>query len=315
MICLAESHDCAANLAGEELLIGGTGHILYLWENAPCVVIGRYQNPYRECDLERMEKDHVLLVRRHSGGGAVYHDRGNICFTFIADRDSFSKEENFLVIQDALLSLHIPSVLSGRNDILVDGKKISGNAFQYTKDRFCHHGTLLVSSDLSAMGNYLTPSKEKMEDHAVASVRRRVGNLQATVSTITNDLVKDAFIQAFEKRYGKQEIVKRDFLHDEATRERRDEFGKQETILEKTPPFSWSIGKRFSWGEVHVALAMGKGIITDAFIDTDCLNTGLVPVWRESLRGLPFRKSSFIPIQEGNETRELWAFLRDHVPT
>ncbi|MFA6904802.1 MAG: lipoate--protein ligase family protein, partial [Sphaerochaeta sp.] len=155
-IYLATSHDCAANLAGEAYMLTlEYDHILFLWVNDPCIVIGRYQNPFSECNLKNMEEHNVQLVRRQSGGGAVYHDRGNLCFTLIGNKETTTKEENFSLVLKALANLGLHCELSGRNDILLDGKKISGNAFQTTATKFCHHGTLLVSSDLSVMSNYL----------------------------------------------------------------------------------------------------------------------------------------------------------------
>ncbi|MCK9546869.1 MAG: lipoate--protein ligase family protein, partial [Sphaerochaeta sp.] len=177
-IYLAQSHDCAANLAGEAYLMGlDYDRILYLWENDPCIVIGRYQNPWAECNLQKMEEDGVRLVRRQSGGGAVYHDRGNLIFTFIGDKASATREENFDLLLSALSSLGLECELSGRNDITLDGKKISGNAFQNTATKFCHHGTLLVRGNLAVMGDYLTPSATKLSSKAVKSVASRVGNL------------------------------------------------------------------------------------------------------------------------------------------
>ena len=211
-IYCAQSHDCAANLAGEAYLMGlDYDRILYLWENDPCIVIGRYQNPWAECNLQKMEEDGVRLVRRQSGGGAVYHDRGNLIFTFIGDKKNASREENFDLLLTALASLGLECKLSGRNDVTFDGKKISGNAFQNTATKFCHHGTLLVRGNLNVMGDYLTPSETKLASKAVKSVESRVGNLSEGRADITNEMVKEAIIAEFNRRYGPSEPVELDF--------------------------------------------------------------------------------------------------------
>ncbi|AEV29056.1 lipoyltransferase and lipoate-protein ligase [Sphaerochaeta pleomorpha str. Grapes] len=312
-IYIATTHNCAANLAGEAYLLGQEyDHILYLWVNDPCIVIGRFQNPFSECNLEAMEKDHVQLVRRQSGGGAVYHDQGNLCFTFVGKKDVSSKEENFKIVLDALRSLGIEGELSGRNDIVMQGKKISGNAFQTTKDKFCHHGTLLVNSDLSVMGNYLTPSSSKLASKAVKSVASRVGNLQQAKGDIEMKMVEDALIVAFCKAYGPTEIEEIDFLNFPESQRDFHLFGDKETILSKTPQFSHAISHRYSWGEATVHLDIIKGVIETARVYTDCLDTNLVPQIEKCLNSVPYRKEALqavVDIEQDERVLELVSFL------
>lgn len=285
----AISHDCAANLAGEAyLLTQETDRILYLWVNDPCIVIGRYQNPFSECNLKNMEADCVQLIRRQSGGGAVYHDRGNLCFTLIGNRDSSSKEENFALLLKALAKLGLNCELSGRNDILLDGRKISGNAFQTTKTRFCHHGTLLVSSDLSVMGRYLTPSSTKLASKAVRSVQSRVGNLREARADITTDLVEQALIEAFCEAYGPTEIQAVDWKAFEPAKALYAQFGDLSIILEKTPQFNHSFTHRFDWGEATLHLQIEKGVISEVRMFTDALDTSIVERTVGCLRGQPY---------------------------
>lgn len=316
IIIQASSHNAACNLAGEaELIESPYSHILYLWENDPCVVIGRYQNPFDECDLKAMERDEVLLVRRNSGGGAVYHDRGNICFTIIRDREPRQQlKENFDFVIQVLGTLGIEATLSGRNDILVQGKKVSGNAFQYTKDRFCHHGTLLVGSNLSIMSRYLTPNKEKLESHAVKSVGSRVGNLKEFQPDITNEKVMEAFVQAFRKRYGATPLEAVDYEKKESTKTLAQHFSDKAILLKKTPPFSWKGSHRFSWGSVTVGLSVKEGVIMEADIATDCLDTSLVPEWEAMIKGKMFYGGSFHEEKETAETSDLCRYLADALP-
>ena len=149
------------NLGLEQYLTGQAAPgqcILYLWQNRPTVVIGRNQNVWAECRPEAMEEDGVLLARRLSGGGAVYHDLGNLNFTFIARSALYSVPRHLEVILKSLSLLGIPGEISGRNDLTVRGRKFSGNAFYRSGDFCCHHGTLLVDADLTAMSRYLCVS-------------------------------------------------------------------------------------------------------------------------------------------------------------
>lgn len=199
-IYVAEGTDVHFNLATEAYLMERTekdSTALFLWQNSPTVVIGRYQNPFLECDLPAMKADSVKLARRFSGGGAVYHDLGNLCFTFISGRKLYDKNWNFNIIIAALKRFGIESRQSGRNDLLANGLKISGNAFQLTVDKACHHGTLLVNCDMTKLPRYLTPDKKKLEAHGVRSVSSRVANLVSINPDITVDSLKDAIIDEF----------------------------------------------------------------------------------------------------------------------
>ncbi len=316
-IYVATSHDCAANLAGEAYLIKEDfDHILYLWVNDPCIVIGRFQNPYSECNLQRMDEERVQLVRRKSGGGAVYHDRGNLCFTLIGKKDTSSKEENFALVLAGLKKLGIEAELSGRNDILSQGKKISGNAFQSTPTKFCHHGTLLITSDLSVMANYLTPSSTKLASKAVKSVASRVGNLSEVKGNITTKEVQDALIGAFCDKYGPTHVTPIDFKQ---LREAQDDyrlFSDRAMILEKTPQFTHFLHHRFSWGECSLHMDVHKTNITEVRLFTDSLDTSLPERIVTKLEGLPYAKGALqdAVIECDDEgVRELLAYLIDQL--
>jgi len=298
-IYLAKTHDCAANLAGEAYLLSSEyDHILYLWVNDPCIVIGRFQNPHSECNLTRMEEDGVQLVRRHSGGGAVYHDQGNLCYTLIGDKETSTKEENFALVIKALSALGIKSELSGRNDILVHSKKVSGNAFQTTGTKFCQHGTLLITSDLSVMGNYLTPSSTKLASKAVRSVASRVGNLSESKRDITNAEVQQALIDAFCELYGPTEIVEVDFTTLAEAQEKYKLFGDRHTILEKTPQFTHSFTHRFDWGETTLHIDVLQNKIKEVRVFTDALDTSIPARIKASLEGMEYDEKEFKQAQE-----------------
>ena len=159
------TYDPYYNLALEKYLLESVTPdtcILYLWQNENTVVIGRNQNPWAECSVSCLEEDHVKLARRLSGGGAVFHDLGNLNFTFLVSEENYDLDRQLSVIEAMCHTFKISAERSGRNDILVEGKKFSGNAFYNSKGRSYHHGTLLVNADMQKMPRYLNPSKAKL---------------------------------------------------------------------------------------------------------------------------------------------------------
>ena len=169
----SNSFDPWLNLSIEEYLLDNYARdnaVLYLWQNAHTVVIGRNQNAWRECRIENLERDGGKLARRLSGGGAVYHDLGNLNFTFLLPRLEYNLHRQLAVIVDAVKGLGIEANFSGRNDILAEGKKFSGNAFYHGRQASYHHGTVLIDVDMSRLSMYLNVSKAKMESKGVRSV-------------------------------------------------------------------------------------------------------------------------------------------------
>ena len=167
------------NLALEEhlaLRIRPGQAILYLWRNRPSVVIGRNQNPWQECRLDLLARDGALLARRPSGGGAVYHDLGNLNFTFIVSRELYDLDRQLALVLAALHSLGVPAQLSQRKDLLVGPYKISGSAIWLRAGFACHHGTLLINSDLDRLHRYLHPAAQ-VATRSIQSVRSPVTNL------------------------------------------------------------------------------------------------------------------------------------------
>jgi lipoate-protein ligase A len=172
------------NLALEEYLLKETDpgdDLFMLWQNRPAIIVGRNQNTWDEINLDFVRKNNIAVVRRMTGGGAVYHDLGNLNFTFIArDRKESSAILDFArfarPVVDALRELGVPAEFSGRNDIVVDGAKVSGNAQYRYKDLVLHHGTLLFDSRIEDMVQALNVSKDKIASKGVASVRSRVAS-------------------------------------------------------------------------------------------------------------------------------------------
>lgn len=210
-LLISDSYDPWFNLAVEECIfrqMPATQRVLFLWRNADTVVIGRAQNPWKECNTRRMEEDNVRLARRSSGGGAVFHDLGNTCFTFMAGKPEYDKTISTHIVLAALNSLGVMADASGRNDLVVktpDGdRKVSGSAYRETKDRGFHHGTLLLNADLSRLANYLNPDKKKLAAKGITSVRSRVANLTELLPGITHEQVCQAVTEAFFAHYGER---------------------------------------------------------------------------------------------------------------
>ncbi|MBE6605089.1 MAG: lipoate--protein ligase [Ruminococcaceae bacterium] len=189
------------NLAIEEYLFRhATDDTFLLWQNDRTVVIGKNQNPYVELDLNFIREAGIRIARRITGGGAVYHDMGNVNFTFISPKgkaDGIDFAAYCTPIVKALRTLGATVLLSGRNDLLLDGKKISGNAQHAFGGRVLHHGTLLYDSDLTVLSRALRPDEEKLRAKAVRSVSSRVTNLRPYLPTVTDtEALMDALFAA-----------------------------------------------------------------------------------------------------------------------
>ena len=176
--------DAAWNLAAEQYVFDTLPRdrsYLLLWQNKSAVIVGKYQNTLAEINAEYVREHEIQVVRRLSGGGAVYHDLGNLNFSFIADAESMGRMNFQLFCQPVIETLHslgVPAELSGRNDMTVDGMKFSGNSQFIRHGRVLHHGTILFDSDLEAVSHALHADAEKLQSKGVASVRSRVTNLR-----------------------------------------------------------------------------------------------------------------------------------------
>lgn len=234
LIITGSSVDPYLNLAIEETLLKTScgRRILYLWQNDNTVVIGRHQDAQGECDLLKMKQDGVTLAKRISGGGAVYHDLGNLNFTFIAPRGLLSVDENFSIISEAVKAFGIDTCRTGNNDLGVasTGAKFSGSAFYQSgpdEDSPCfHHGTILCSCDIEKMVRYLTPPEAKLERHGVKSVKARVCNLGLEIGA-----VRESVIKAFEKRYGEADRAGEETADPVMAEEARERLSSQEWLF------------------------------------------------------------------------------------
>ncbi|MEI7851301.1 MAG: lipoate--protein ligase family protein [Kiritimatiellales bacterium] len=206
LIVTTDNRDIYRNLAVEEWLLDHAdrhGPVLFLCVNSPGVVIGKNQNPWRECRLSLMEKEGVPLARRISGGGTVYHDEGNLNFGVIVPRTEYREEKQHELIFQTLEKFGIKASKLRKNSLAVDGLKFSGQAFCFRGQHVLHHGTLLVNSDLDRLNRYLGSELEGIETKAVASVPSEVMNLMDAAPGLTVEKLSDALTETFRGMYGK----------------------------------------------------------------------------------------------------------------
>ena len=300
------------NLALEEYLLKNVKDnecIMYLWQIERTVVIGKNQNPWKECRIAELEADNGRLVRRLSGGGAVFHDLGNLNFTFLATRENYDLERQLEVILDAVRSLGIPAEKTGRNDISVEGRKFSGNAFFSDGYHCYHHGTILVNVDMSMMSHYLNVSRDKLVSKGVESVRSRVTNLKEYREDLTIDIMKEQLVQAFRKVYGYEpEQLEADRMD---TGQSEQKFSSWEWLYGKKMEFNFSLGKRFAWGDIDIKLEIRDGIIKECVVYSDSLETGLFEQLPDAFRECAFSSTAMCKALDGmpftEETRAMVA--------
>lgn len=286
-VIMTESTDPRRNLALESVLMKTVRKdrmILYLWQNDNTVVIGRNQNIRKECNLTNTERDGVTVVRRPSGGGAVYHDLGNQNYTFITDDGNYDIALQTDIICRALSSLGIRVEKSGRNDILCGGRKVSGNAYYHHGGVSYQHGTLLISSDLKKMPLYLSVDPAKLKARGVDSVRSRIMNLREVCPDLTPAMVRSRIIAVCEESYGLR-----------ADQDIQIDAGELDRETEHFSSAAWTYGReysperimetRFAWGGIRLEFNVIDGRITDPAVYTDAMDAGLADRLKKALTG------------------------------
>lgn len=294
------------NLAVEEYLLlhcEPQECILYLWQNQNTVVIGRNQNAWKECKVESLEKNGGHLARRLSGGGAVYHDLGNLNFTFLVSKENYSIDRQLEVIVKAVQKLGAKAEKSGRNDILIDGKKFSGNAF-YEQEQHCyHHGTLMMNVNKEMLSKYLTVSKEKLQSKGVDSVKSRVTNLVDYIPDLTLEALKKALREAFEEVYGlTSNECKMEDLDQKEIEQRTKHFSSWDWRYGRKIDFQYEISKRFPWGQMNIQFQVDKGKIADVNVYSDSLKPMMIEKLPKYLKGIRYHKKNIC-----SELRLYWA--------
>ena len=313
-VCHSKSLDPYYNLALEEVLLESVQQgesILYLWKNAATVVIGHNQNPWKECRISHLEEDNGHLARRLSGGGAVYHDIGNLNFTFLCCDKDYDLKKNLSVIVEACRANGIAAEISGRNDILVQGCKFSGNAFYHTHGNCYHHGTMMVNVDLKQVERYLSPSKAKLKAKGVESVRSRVINLCELAPNMTCKSLSQDMVKAFEKVFGLQSRqIQINDLDQEDIERLRQRNASKEWLYGRDLPLNFSCSDRFSWGELTMELGVERGRVDAIKVWTDSMDWQLSGVLEQTLIGKDF---SMKQLTEALNATELNSDIRQDI--
>lgn len=302
-IIISEIFEPAYNLGLEEYLIDTEKNVLYLWQNNNTIVIGRNQNPYKECDIKKINEDNINLVRRKSGGGAVFHDLGNLNFTIISPKREDNIKSNFILVNKALNNLGIDSVFNGRNDLLVEGKKISGNAFYEKNNIFCHHGTLLIDVNMEKLSKYLTVSELKLKSKGIDSIKSRVINLVDLNKNINVKSVKSALIQEYKNFNDDVNIKlfsKDDIKENNKIMEKVNLYKSWNWIYGESPKSNFSIEEKFDFGIISLDLNIEDGIINNSKVNTDSIIVDNFSNLCQELNGKEFKKENIINSIENN---------------
>lgn len=318
-----QSHDPAYNLALEEYLYrsvneGHPGYFL-LWQNAPSIIVGRFQNTAQEVNRPFVEERGIHVVRRISGGGAVYHDLGNVNYSFIVPNDEgtpFDFARHARPVIDALAKLGVEAESGGRNDLLIDGRKFSGSAQHMDRRRLLHHGTLLFNSDLSVLEQALNVDEEKFTSKGFKSVRSRVTNI---LPMLPEPISVEEFIDALRGALSGTETSSLDEAQLSEIRGLRDEkYATWEWNWGASPEFTERKVHRFPWGKVEALLNIKEGVIRQARFYGDYFGSEnreeierllegrfyREEALREALEGFPLERSF-----KGAGTEEFLTFL------
>ena len=304
------STDPYFNLAAEEyLLYAACDDIFMLWRNAPSVIIGKNQNAWAEVDVDYVKEHGIPVVRRLTGGGAVFHDPGNVNFTFITKADDSSKlnfEKFTRPIIDALSSFGVAATLDGRNDLVAEGAKISGNAeCVITNDRgdamMLHHGTLLFNADISKLTAALRADPEKMKSKGIKSVSSRVKNIRA-MDSYSGPAGVEEFMEKLFAAVSHGDVGS---LSDEETKGieelRRTKYSLWEWNFGESPGFERSRSARFPFGTVNVMTVCRRGALEKVKVYGDFFGTEDVGALEELLRGVKYDDESILGILTENK--------------
>ena len=256
------------NLAMEEYFLRNTTEDLFiLWRNENSIIVGKNQNTLSEINYEYVKKNNVKVVRRQSGGGAVFHDLGNINFTFICCNDnSFSDFKRFTIpIIEALENLNIHAEFSGRNDLLINNQKFSGNAQYNYKNKVMHHGTLLFSSQINNLSSALKVKASKFEGKGVKSVESRVTNISKHLKNNMNVLEFKEFLMNFINNKDKNNYFYELSEYDinEINKLVEEKYSTWDWNFGHSPKYSLNNEVKYPGGNIEFSLNVEKGLIKE----------------------------------------------------
>ncbi|MBQ8769043.1 MAG: lipoate--protein ligase [Oscillospiraceae bacterium] len=291
------STDPAYNLAFEEYVQTHrrTGNYLILWQNRNAVIIGRNQNAEEEINAAFVKAHGIKVIRRNTGGGAVYHDMGNLNYSFITDAADISQRSAQPFTEPvvrALKALGLDAEASGRNDILIDGRKVSGTAQHLIRGRILHHGTLLFESNPEMIAGALNPDPTKFQSKSIKSVRSRVGNIR---SLLRADMMLQAFWDYLKTALTADGIEPTSLSNEELAeieKLQKEKYDTWDWNFGRSPKYQRKCKKRFGGGSLEISLSVADGCIQDIRILGDFL--GLTPVepLEDALKGCIYREDA-----------------------
>ncbi|WP_163652283.1 lipoate--protein ligase [Listeria sp. PSOL-1] len=294
--------DPRINLAVEEFILTELKlkePVLLFYINKPSIIIGRNQNTVEEINTDYVEKNEIIVVRRLSGGGAVYHDEGNLNFSFITDDDGDSFHNFAKVTQPiiaALKRLGVNAELKGRNDLLIDGYKVSGNAQFVTKGKMFSHGTLMFDLNLDHVAAALKPRKDKFESKGIKSIRSRVANIsqfmdeEMSTEEFRDLLLRHIFDVENVKDVKEYKLTSEDWKRISEISVAR--YANWEWNYGKSPKFNLEHTKRFPIGSIDIRLNVARGIISDIKIFGDFFGVANIDEIEDKLKGINYQREA-----------------------
>ena len=282
---ISDSNNPYYNLATERYLFDSKKNgdiIIYLWQNKDTVVVGRYQNTYEEIDLKYARQGNIAVARRDTGGGAVYHDLGNLNYTFIVDENSGQLASCNNLLKSVFKYFGLRCVFQGRNDILINGFKISGTAQHIESGKLLHHGTLLISSNLEILENVLTRNNKIINSKAKCSNRRRVANLSEFIKIDVDD-VFETYTTLLRSEDGR-EI---EYLDEERISIVKDnKYSTNDWIYGFQPKFSYKSSMRLKSGTITALAVISNGVIEKVQFEGDFFTVGNLFDFENALCGM-----------------------------
>ena len=310
------STDPAYNLAFEEYVLRQRTDrpYLLLWQNDNTIVVGQNQNTEAEINRSFVEAHGIRVVRRTTGGGAVYHDLGNLNYSFITDVEdaaTVTYQQFTYPVVEALRGLGLQAEASGRNDILVEGKKVSGTAQRLLGRRMLFHGTLLFDSDPSMIAGALQADPAKFQSKSTQSVRSRVGNIRAFLK---EDMDLSAFWQYLKGAFGGEGLETGVLLPEELSEVwalKESKYDTWEWTYGRSPKFTFTNKRKWPGGILEVGLQVAEGRIQDLRFYGDFLSLTSQEGAVEALRGTPYRRQTVKPILESMDCRCLFGNITE----
>lgn len=312
------SNDPRYNLAFEEYCfkyLPRDEDYLLLWINSPAIIIGKNQNTIEEVNSEYIKMKGIQVVRRITGGGAVYHDLGNLNFSIITNAEGSKidfKKYNISILE-ALIKLGVKCELSGRNDITIEGKKFSGIAQSIWKDRVLNHGTLLFNTELDVLNNALNVKKDKIESKGVKSVKSRVTNIKDHLNVdvdieefreiLARSILKTDDVEAKTLKLNEEQLQEIDKLFQE-------KYSTWEWNYGSSPPFNYKNYRRFPFGSVEVRLEVKHGSISECKIYGDFFGTEDISIFEKRLIGQKYEKEGLGKFLKEIDLKEYFGGIR-----